>query len=141
MNGRPVTDADRALILETYARAKSLRGAAAAVGRPVSVVHNVVVREHGTKHPKRGDNPDLPIEPFAQWLEGKVEQYGSMERLTAAVGMLDSAPLRRAIRRRDGGRRKDYVKLDTVDFALTHEGSTLLQDLYPELYEFGEKAA
>lgn len=86
------------------------------------------------------DNLELPIEPFAQWLERAVRRHGGVERLGEEIGA-DPAPLRRYIARCEAnGEPKRGVRMTTVDRVLTHEGSTHLRELYPSVYEFEEAA-
>lgn len=84
------------------------------------------------------DNVHLPREPFVRWLEKLQPRYESIGVFAEALG-LDESLLRRVLRgwgvRRGERVPKPYVSLDTVDRALTSEGSTLLWELYPALYE------
>jgi hypothetical protein len=73
--------------------------------------------------------PMLPIGPFREWLVGRLDAYGSVDRLAVVLG---ASERRLRVWLRAGSR----VSLDSVDRALTREGSALLGELYPELFEF-----
>lgn len=70
----------------------------------------------------------LPIQPFALWLRVKASEYGSAAAVAVATDLGE-----RRIRGILAGDQQ-WVTLDTVDWALTHEESTYLFELYPDLY-------
>ena len=61
----------------------------------------------------------LPVGPFREWMERKLDYYGEVALLAQATG-LDDRQVRRVLRE------ADTVALDTVDRALINEGSTPL---------------
>lgn len=70
----------------------------------------------------------LPVEPFAAWLRVKLREYGPVYNLADACGINE-----RRVRSILNGE-QPRVALGLVDIALTHEESTFLFELYPELY-------
>lgn len=89
---------------------------------------------------KRSTDSDLiEIKPFQQWIESKIEVYGSIESFALAV----DANVRSIHRWRSGKeidkRGKERViamiPLHTVDVAITREGNTALWEIYPDLYK------
>jgi hypothetical protein len=133
---RPCKHADSIARLHTDARRRkqACRRAAQARERRKLGIPADDQRRVATPEVDREDDAELPIEPFAKWLEGRLLAYGGVERLASVVGINDSTPLRRIIDRSDRGRPKKFVRLSFVDRCLTREGSRLLFDLYPELY-------
>lgn len=87
------------------------------------------VPKGGPKAPDSERVPRLPIGPFSEWLAVKYEEYGRNSLLLAGVVGMDSSLVHRY---KEG--KQDRVSIDTVDKALTREGSTFLFQLYPELY-------
>lgn len=88
---------------------------------------------------KRSKNDDLiSIKPFQQWIESRIETYGSIEDFAIAVDTSPRTVLRwrtgREIDKRGKERIFDKIPLHTVDVALTREGNTALWEVYPELY-------
>jgi hypothetical protein len=73
---------------------------------------------------------DLRLEagPFRDWLLAKLGEYGNTLRLAHACGT--------TVRRIYSVLKEEqaWVSIDTVDRALTREGSTYLFQLYPRLY-------
>jgi hypothetical protein len=89
---------------------------------------------NATRAPDLERDQDLPVEPFARWLEGRVLAYGGVETFARSVGLNDTAPLRRVLRRGDHGRPKKSVRLSFADKIVTLDGSTFLWEIWPELY-------
>ena len=79
------------------------------------------------------DNPRLPLEPFAAWLEELVGEVGTA--VAEDVTGLSQRRIYCFIQREQDG-----VTLDAVDRVLVREGSIHLSELYPELYELEEAA-
>ena len=81
----------------------------------------------------------LEIGPFQEWIEKRLEVYDSIDTFATLV---ETSP--RSVHRWRKGREIDKmgkertinkIPLNTVDIAITREGSTNLWELYPELYE------
>ena len=70
----------------------------------------------------------LPIKPFQSWVEDRLTKYESITEFCEATEMHE----RRVYDLLRG--RQNTVELETVDRALTREGSTMLWELYPDLY-------
>jgi hypothetical protein len=70
----------------------------------------------------------LDVKPFREWLEATVPKYASLREFCESTGLVE-----RRIYDMMNGRQK-RVSLDTVDQALTRDGSAYLWELYPELY-------
>ena len=66
--------------------------------------------------------------PFKAWLELKLAQYGSIDKVVLATGL----PARRVTAVLHDEQAE--TSLTTVDKALTYEGSAFLFELYPHLY-------
>lgn len=82
---------------------------------------------------KRDIGPDTLIEtePFAFWLDERVDEYGgSWGDLAAACHV----PPRSLYRYRFDGGMQPTVTSGFVDRCLTHEGSTFMWQLYPQLF-------
>lgn len=84
------------------------------------------------------DSELLEIGPFQEWLEVKLNTYESIEEF---ANLIESSP--RAVLRWRSGREMgkngkeriiNKIPLNTVDLAITREGSNGLWELYPELY-------
>lgn len=71
----------------------------------------------------------LDARPFLEWIENTRPQYGSKEFFCEVTGISE-----KNLRRLERGEQA-HVQLDTVDAALTREGSADLRDLYPALYD------
>jgi hypothetical protein len=89
---------------------------------------------------KRSKADDLiEIAPFQQWINHKIEKYGSIEDFAMAVDTSPRTVLRwrtgREISKNGKERVFDKIPLHTVDVALTREGNTALWEIYPELYK------
>lgn len=86
-----------------------------------------------------GPDRMLSSEPFAQWLERKCARYrlehGEGKDAFANTLTISSRRLETYLRRE-----QETVGLRVVDRVLTHEGSTCLFELYPELYPDEEVA-
>ena len=85
--------------------------------------------EKKSKTEKNKSVSRLPVEPFVLWLKETIPRYGNQEEFcaTAEIGT------RRVNELLSG--RQTRVSLELVDRALTREGSSMLWELYPELYE------
>lgn len=80
----------------------------------------------------------LPLEPFQKWIENRLEVYESIEDFASIIETSPRTILRwRTGREIDRGKERkfDQIPLNTVDLALTREGSKGLWELYPELYK------
>lgn len=73
-------------------------------------------------------NRYLPVEPFRRFLEQRVAFYGTQGETALRMGMSDR-------RLHEVLFQSSRVTLDLVDRALIHEGSKMLWEVYPELYE------
>ena len=80
----------------------------------------------------------LPLKPFQQWIENRLEVYESIEDFASIIETSPRTILRwRTGREVDRGKERKFneIPLNTVDLALTREGSKGLWELYPELYK------
>lgn len=80
----------------------------------------------------------LPLKPFQQWIENRLEVYESIEDFASIIETSPRTILRwRTGREVDRGKERFFnqIPLNTVDVALTREGSKGLWELYPELYK------
>ena len=80
----------------------------------------------------------LPLKPFQQWIENRLQVYESIEDFASIIETSPRTILRwRTGREVDRGKERKFnqIPLNTVDLALTREGSKGLWELYPELYK------
>lgn len=80
----------------------------------------------------------VAIKPFQDWIEEKIELYGSIEDFASLIETSPRTVHRwRTGREMDRGRERKFteIPLNTVDVALTREGSNGLWELYPDLYK------
>lgn len=80
----------------------------------------------------------LPLGPFQEWIENRLEVYESIEDFASIIETSPRTILRwRTGREVDRGKERFFnqIPLNTVDVALTREGSKGLWELYPELYK------
>lgn len=85
----------------------------------------------------RGDEL-LPLKPFQQWIESRLEVYGSVEDFASIIETSPRTVLRwRTGREVDRGKERFFneIPLNTVDLAITREGNYSLWEIYPELYK------
>jgi hypothetical protein len=77
----------------------------------------------------------LPAAPFIAWLDSAYKRFdGPWELFCEALGISE----RNVARMRSG--EQTLISFDTVDRAVTNEGTTLLWDVYPHLAEMGAVA-
>ena len=81
----------------------------------------------------------LEIEPFQEWIEKRLPAYDSIDTFAMLVETSARTVHRwrtgREVDKRGKERIINKIPLNTVDIAITREGSTNLWELYPELYE------
>lgn len=80
----------------------------------------------------KGETWLVPIEPFLELVRERLRAGRSLDEIGESFGI--------NVRLLNGYLRGEYrqIQLDTIDRALTVEGSRSLCELYPELYEEGE---
>ncbi len=71
----------------------------------------------------------LPAAPFVVWIKHRRPTYGSLNKFCKTCGLQE----RRVYDLLKGKSKR--VSLDNVDTALVNDGTTMLWELYPELYE------
>lgn len=89
---------------------------------------------------QRAKNDELmPIKPFQQWIDSRIEVYGSIEDFAVAVSTSPRTVHRWRTGREIGKNGKervfDKIPLNTVDLAITRDGAYALWEIYPELYK------
>jgi hypothetical protein len=81
----------------------------------------------------------LEIGPFQEWIEKRLTAYDSIDTFAMLVETSARTVHRwrtgREVDKRGKERIINKIPLNTVDIAITREGSTNLWELYPELYE------
>jgi hypothetical protein len=85
-------------------------------------------RTWGSRANRRPDSEPvqrLPVGPFRSWLVVRRQRFDTLRDLSMALGVEESL-LGHVL-----AGRKTHVLLDTVDRALTRDGSTFLWELYP----------
>lgn len=85
------------------------------------------------------DDELVPIKPFQEWIERRIEVYGCIEDFATAVHASPRSVHRWRTGRELGKNGKERVfnkiPLNTVDLAVTREGTYALWEIYPELYK------
>ena len=71
----------------------------------------------------------VPAEPFRQWVRGRLEHYESLREFCEVCGLQE----RRIYELLNKNQKR--VLIENVDQALVNDGSAMLWELYPELYE------
>lgn len=71
----------------------------------------------------------VPAEPFREWVRGRIEKYGSLREFCEVCDLQE----RRVYDLLNKNQKR--VLVENVDKALVNDGSAMLWELYPELYE------
>lgn len=69
----------------------------------------------------------LPIEPFLEWMEGRLKHYSCIESFAEALGTTERTIYRL--------REQETISEGLADRLITREGGFALIEIYPELYE------